>query len=129
MKRLLTGAAMLVLFAAPAFAQSPSSPSQPGMQSSTTSTSSQTLAASQKIKQDLQSAGFTDVKVVAESFVVQAKSRDGEPVLMTIGPRGMSVFEAVNDKESASGKSTTGSAASNSAGSGSQITGTRRRNK
>ena len=66
MKRLLTGAAMLVLFAAPAFAQSPSSPSQPGMQSSTTSTSSQTLAASQKIKQDLQSAGFTEVKVVAD---------------------------------------------------------------
>jgi opacity protein-like surface antigen len=123
MKRLLTGAAMLVLFAAPAFAQSPSSPSQPGMQSSTTSTSSQTLAASQKIKQDLQSAGFTDVKVVAESFVVQAKSRDGEPVLMTIGPRGMSVFEAVNDKQSASGKSTTGSAVSNSAGSGSQDNG------
>ena len=41
----------------------------------------------QKISQDLQSAGFTDVKVVAELFVVQARSKDGHPVLMTIGPR------------------------------------------
>jgi hypothetical protein len=121
MKRIfLTGAAMLVLLTSPAFAQSSTSPSQPGVQSSTTSTSSQTLAASQKIKQDLQNAGFTDVKVVAESFVVQAKSKDGDPVLMTIGPRGMTVFEAMNSKESASDKSTTGTATSNSVNPGSQ---------
>jgi len=120
MKRILTAAAMLALFAAPAFAQSTSSPSQSGTQSSTTSTSTQTAAASLKIKQDLQSAGFTDIKVVAQSFVVQAKSKDGEPVLMTIGPRGMSVFEAMNSQTPASDKSTTGSAAGNTAGQGSQ---------
>lgn len=111
---------MLALIAAPAFAQSPTSPSQSAGQSSTTSTSTQSLAASQKIKQDLQSAGFTDIKVVAQSFVVQAKSKDGDPVLMTIGPRGMSVFEAMNSKDSASDKATTGSAISNSTGPGSQ---------
>src|SRR4051812_40926757 len=43
----------------------------------------------QKIRQNLQNAGFTDVKVVARSFVVQAKSSDGNPVVMTIGPHGM----------------------------------------
>ena len=120
MKRILTGAAMLALFAAPAFAQSPTSSSPSGAQSSTTSTSTQNTAASQKIKQDLQGAGFTDIKVVAQSFVVQAKSKDGDPVLMTIGPRGMSVFEAMNSKESASDQSTTGSATGNSASQGSQ---------
>jgi len=120
MKRILTGAAMLALFAAPAFAQSPTSSSPSGAQSSTTSTSTQNTAASQKIKQDLQGAGFTDIKVVAQSFVVQAKSKDGDPVLMTIGPRGMSVFEAMNNKDSASDKSTTGSATGNSASQGSQ---------
>lgn len=119
MKRLLTGAAILGLFAGPAFAQSPTSQSQPSAPTSTNSNSSQTLAASQKIKKDLQSAGFTDVKVVAESFVVQAKSKDGDPVLMTIGPRGMSVFEAMNGKNSDSDRSTTGSASS-SMNSGSQ---------
>lgn len=114
MTRLLTGAAMLVLFAAPAFAQSPTSQTQtqPNAQTNTNPSSSPTLAASQKIKQDLQGAGFTDVKVVAESFVVQAKSKDGDPVLMTIGPRGMSVFEAMNSNNSGSNQSTTGSTSS-----------------
>ncbi|WP_439393452.1 hypothetical protein ACRQ5Q_29455 [Bradyrhizobium sp. PMVTL-01] len=54
----------------------------------------QNKAAIESIRKDLQSAGFSDVKVVAESFVVQAKSKDGNPVVMTIGPHGMSVFEA-----------------------------------
>ena len=119
MKRLLTGAAMLILFAGPAFAQAPTSQNHTSAQMSTNPNSSQTLAASQKIKKDLQSAGFTDVKVVAELFVVQAKSKDGDPVLMTIGPRGMSVFEAMNGKNSDSDRSTTGSA-TNSTTSGSQ---------
>jgi hypothetical protein len=63
---------------------------------STEQTSGQNAAAAQKIKQDLAGAGFTGVKVVAETFVVQAKTKDGNPVLMTNGPRGMSVFEAMN---------------------------------
>lgn len=122
MKSLLTGAAMIALLAPPAFAQSPNPQNQPGTltnsNSSTNSNSGPNMAAAQKIKQDLQSAGFTDVKVVAESFVVQARSRDGDPVLMTIGPRGMSVFEARNNSKSDS-SSTTGSS-SNSMKSGSQ---------
>ena len=84
-------------------AQSANQPS-----ASTNSNSGPNLAAAQKIKQDLPSAGFTDIKVVAKSFVVQAKSKDGDPVLMTIGPRGMSVFEAKNSSKSDS-SSTTGS--------------------
>jgi|SRR5665213_3269591 len=106
MKSLLIGAAMIALLAPPAFAQSPSAQNQPS--ASTNSNSGPNLAAAQKIKQDLQSAGFTDIKVVAESFVVQAKSKDGDPVLMTIGPHGMSVFEAKNNSKSDS-SSTTGS--------------------
>ncbi|HKN85484.1 MAG TPA: hypothetical protein VJV04_01355 [Nitrospiraceae bacterium] len=101
MKRLLIGAAMLAISAVPAFAQS--------TQGNGADNSNQNLAASQKIKQDLQNAGFTDVKVVAESFVVQAKSKDGDPVLMTIGPHGMSVFEAMNSNNNGSDQSTTGS--------------------
>jgi hypothetical protein len=106
------------LFASAAFAQTqpPSSTaSQPSSGSQSSTNSSQNLAAANKIKQDLTSAGFTDVKVVAESFVVQAKSKDGNPVLMTIGPHGMSVFEAMNSNGSGSNPSsssgTTGSSA------------------
>jgi hypothetical protein len=80
--------------------------------------SQRSLANAQKIKQDLQNAGFTDVNVVAESFVVQAKTKDGDPVVMTIGPHGMTVFETVNAGKS--GPNTTGSTnASGSSASGS----------
>jgi hypothetical protein len=72
--------------------------------------SNQNLATAQKIQRDLQNAGFKDVQIVAESFVVQAKSKDGDPVVMTIGPHGMSVFEAMNN--SGSGSKTTGSSGS-----------------
>jgi hypothetical protein len=109
MKSLLAGAAMAALVTPLAFAQT-SSPSQAtATQPSATMSgnSSQNLVAAQKIKQDLQGAGFTDVKVVAESFVVQAKSKDGDPVLMTIGPHGMSVFEAMNNSGAASKSGTT----------------------
>ena len=111
MKSILAGAAVLALLTTSAFAQSSSTQNQTTAQSS--SGSGRNLMAAQKIQQDLQSAGFTDVKIVAESFVVQAKSKDGDPVLMTIGPHGMSVFEAMNGSTSGSG-STTGSSTSSS---------------
>ena len=127
MNHLLTGAAILALLASPALAQSSTPQTRPTPQmndnsnTNQNSTASQNLVAAQKIKQDLKNAGFTDVKVVAESFVVQARSRDGDPVLMTIGPHGMSVFEAMNSKNPGSDQSTTGSTSSpNPANSGSQ---------
>lgn len=77
--------------------------------------------AAQKIKKDLENQGFTDVKVVAESFAVQGKSRDGDPVVMTIGQHGMSVFEALNGTGSGTVGSSGNSAniASSSSGSSS----------
>ena len=93
-------------------------------QTSTNSTNvSQSTASSnqnqaiEKIQDDLKKAGFTDIKVVAETFVVQAKTKDGNPMVMTIGPHGMSVFEAMNTTTTGSGSanthSTTGSSTSN----------------
>lgn len=64
----------------------------------------------QKIKQQLEKAGFSDIKFLAKTFVVQAKSEDGDPVLMTFGPHGQSVSEAINPDNSATKPgSTTGS--------------------
>ncbi len=117
--KMLLAAATFALVAGPALAQSPqSSSTQQSPQNQQSAQSSQHgLVAAQKIQQDLQKEGFTDVKVVAESFVVQGKSPDGDPVVMTIGPRGMSVFEAMNASGSSSG--TTGSNSSPSRNSGS----------
>ncbi len=108
MKKLIA-AAIVMSLTAPAFAQSSQNA---GSQNPQARSDTQKLAAAQKIKQDLKSAGFTDINVVAESFVVQAKSPDGDPVVMTIGPHGMSVFEAMKAGGSSSG--TTGLAGQNS---------------
>jgi hypothetical protein len=115
-----------------AFAQSSATSNQSGTQTAPSATagqssnqngSNQNEAAAQKIRQDLTSAGFTDVNVVAESFVVQAKTKDGNPVVMTIGPHGMSVFEAMNVGGTASSGNTTGSNTGSSTGSGSSSSG------
>jgi opacity protein-like surface antigen len=113
MKSILAGTAMLALLTTTAMAQS-STNSQTQGTNNNPQGNSPTIAnyqAAQKMKQDLTNAGFTDVKIVAESFVVQAKSKDGDPVLMTIGPHGMSVFEAMNKSGGSSTSSTTGSSA------------------
>jgi hypothetical protein len=116
MKSLMMVSATLALAVCPAaFAQNQNPTSTLQAASQRSASSDQNLAAAQQIKQDLKTAGFTDVKVVAESFVVPAKTKDGSPVVMTIGPHGMSVFEAMNGTSgsaASSGESTTGSAPS-----------------
>ena len=49
-----------------------------------------------RLKQDLQKAGFSEVKVLQDAFLIQAKTKDGTPILMTIGPNGMSALEMSN---------------------------------
>ncbi|WP_439409667.1 hypothetical protein ACNJX9_17235 [Bradyrhizobium sp. DASA03076] len=110
---------LAVTVSSPALAQTGTNStnnSQSSTNSQSASNSGQTAAA-QKIKDDLQKAGFTDIKVVAESFVVQAKTKEGNPMVMTIGPHGMSVFEALNTTTTGSGSAssshgTTGSSPS-----------------
>lgn len=63
----------------------------------------------EKLKQDLQKAGFSEVKVLEDAFLVQAKTKDGNPILMTIGPNGMSALEMSN-VSSDSSKPATGQA-------------------
>ncbi|MDN4986278.1 hypothetical protein QY049_24285 [Bradyrhizobium sp. WYCCWR 13022] len=113
---LLAGFLLAAMAATPALAQGGGSNSTSTTQS--TANSGQNTAV-QEIQDDLKKAGFTDIKVVAESFVVQAKTKDGNPMVMTIGPHGMSVFEAMNATTTGSGSSansqgTTGSSSSNS---------------
>jgi ABC-type transport system substrate-binding protein len=109
---MVTSAVAAIALAQAAFAQKPTTNPQ-ATQQQPTSNPSPSPAAAQQIQQDLKKAGFTDVKVVAESFVVQAKSKDGNPVVMTIGPQGMSVFEAMSGSPGSNSQSgTTGQAGS-----------------
>jgi hypothetical protein len=47
----------------------------------------------EKLTQDLQNAGFSEVRVLEDAFLVQAKTKDGNLILMTIGPHGVSALE------------------------------------
>ena len=46
----------------------------------------------QELRQKLTAAGFTEVNVMPSSFLVSAKNKSGEPVLMRIGPDSMTVL-------------------------------------
>src|SRR6476619_945094 len=117
MRRVIAPAVMAVLLCSgAALAADNSSTSQ----SSQTAPANQqhSLAAAQKLKQDLQNAGFTDVNVVAEAFVVRAKTKNGDPVVMTIGPNGFEAVEAIPaGNTSTSGSASTGSNQQNNASS------------
>jgi hypothetical protein len=77
-----------------AFAQSPTgaTPSSPPVaaapqKAAMPQKTDQSALRIEKLTQDLQKAGFSEVKVLEDAFLVQAKTKDGNPVLMTIGPQ------------------------------------------
>ena len=46
-----------------------------------------------KLKDDLEKAGFKDVKILQDLFVVQATDKDGNPTIMSLSPSGVSRFQ------------------------------------
>jgi hypothetical protein len=103
------------LFLSPAaFAQTttgPATPNSPPVQIGSNDTSAKLSTIQQRMKSDLRKDGFTNVKVMPNSFLVTAKDKSGNPVTMIIGP--MSMTEVV--AQAAPGASTSsGSRASRS---------------
>jgi hypothetical protein len=92
--------ALALATSAAAFAQSPTgaAPASPRVaatpqKAATPPKADQSALTIEKLTQDLQKAGFSEVKVLEDAFLVQAKTKDGNPILMTIGPRGVSALE------------------------------------
>jgi len=48
----------------------------------------------QKIHDDLVSRGFTDVHVVPQSFLISARDKTGQTIVMLVGPNSMTVLSA-----------------------------------
>ena len=97
-KILMTTTCGLLLGSAAAMAQT-ASPAQSETQSQPAGHASPTLRAD--ISESLGKAGFSDVRVMPDSFVVQAKDKSGNPVSMFIGPN--SVTELVQDGTASQG--------------------------
>jgi len=66
--------------------------------------SQQSVLTIDKIQQDLQKAGFSDVKVLQDAFLIQAKTKDGNPIMLTVGPNGMSALEMSNSSGATTGQ-------------------------
>lgn len=119
--KFLAAAGLVLAFALPAAAQSTQSPphsspgsTSPGQQSSSAG-GQNTMAVQQHMKQDLEQAGFTNVQVMPESFLVRAHDKQGRPVMMVINPDSITAVTQVG----ASGQSGSGSSGdSKSGGSG-----------
>jgi|SRR5579864_5101922 hypothetical protein len=65
----------------------------------------------QQVLSNLQNSGYTDIKIMPQSFLVRAKDRDGNPVMMVINPDSIT---AITEFNSGRGSSTTGSASGRS---------------
>ena len=73
----------------------------------------------QTLRTDLQKAGFTNVRVVPDSFLVQAKDRTGQPVAMIINPHSMT--ELIDEGTVANNEGSGGQMAGGTASESSQM--------
>ena len=117
MRSLPATIALSVVLIGSALAQTPSSPGQTNQGASGNNQTEQKQsnpAPRQKIMKNLQESGFTDIRIMPESFLVRAKDKDGNPVMMLINPDSIT---AVTDVQGG-GKTgeTTGSGTRSNAG-------------
>jgi hypothetical protein len=104
MNKLMIAGAVGVLMSTAAMAQT-SMPTNP--HPSTPATSTESLR--QHVATDMQKAGFTDVHVRPDSFLVHAKNKDGVPVTILIDPDSMTEVVGANGTAGAhSGTPTSG---------------------
>jgi hypothetical protein len=81
---------------------------QPGAMNGQQSGQQNAPTISAKLRQSLTQAGFTDVHVMPESFLVRAKDRDGNPVMMVVNPDSVTSVTAVGGSNNATGSSGAG---------------------
>lgn len=88
------GAVLGLALVGPAFAQSSQNQSSPGGSSAQSSSSQSSsgqrtqaqIMSQDKLRQQLTQAGFREVKILDAAYLVQAKTQDGNTVMMMIDP-------------------------------------------
>jgi len=103
--------ALALAASAPAVAQSPTAapPSSPPVATvpqkpARSQKADQSALTIEKLTQDMQRAGFSEVKVLEDTFLVQAKTKDGNPIFISVGPHGNSAMEVSATKTQALAK-------------------------
>jgi hypothetical protein len=119
-RAVLTGAALLMTVSSAAFAQTNSAPigdsaATAPMKMAAQGTEANGRNLQQQLTTNLQQSGFTDVKVMPNSFLVQATDKSGNPMTMFINPNSITEFTADNSNGQNANDST-GQIANDSAG-------------
>ncbi len=99
--------AVVSLIASAAVAQTP--PAQPSQQNKNAAPSPQ--AVQQQVRKNLQDAGFSDIQMMPSAFLVRAKDKSGNPVMMVINPDSIT---AVTEIKQPAGNATTGQGSNSS---------------
>lgn len=95
----LTAAALSLGLAMPAFAATNTTANEAGTNQSANAQSTPSMPLQHKIRQELAQGGFTDIQVMPQSFLVRAKDRDGNPVMMMINPNSVTAVTAIPNKQ------------------------------
>ena len=90
---LLCSAAAMAQTSTQGAAQSPAQPPAAGQMSPSSTSPANTTTVREQMSSALKQAGFTDIHIVPDSYLVQAKDKSGNPVAMFVGPN--SVTEMV----------------------------------
>jgi hypothetical protein len=108
-KTTLVAAAFLTTVSSAALAQAQGSPPA-STPPAITKTQAGGAGLQRQVTTNLQNSGFTNVKIMPDSFLVQATDKSGNPVTMFIGPNSMSEVTTVGANGQPSGISTGDSA-------------------
>jgi hypothetical protein len=103
MKTITTSTLALLLavgLAGPAFAETSTNPAPANNSQSTPHETGMNVH--QQVQNDLTKAGFTDIKIMPESFLIRAKDSKGNAVMMVINPDSFTEVTAMSPKNTAS---------------------------
>lgn len=64
-----------------------------------------TIGLQKRIRQELADAGFTDIRIMPRSFMVQAKNKEGDPVMMIVNPDSVTAVTASPQSGGGAGRS------------------------
>jgi hypothetical protein len=111
----IAAAGMLVSGVALAQNAAPAAGSDTAMDAGTTpANAAKTESLKQEMKSTLQQAGFSNVRVMPDSFLVQAKDKSGHPVAMIINPNSMTeIVDEGTMGQTAAGQTAAGQTAAN----------------
>jgi hypothetical protein len=108
MKRaVLLSGAMLMAVSSPSFAQTPpprpDTDASPSTRTALVGTPAKGGGIREQMTNDLEHSGFTDVKIIPGSFIVQAKDKTGNPVTMLLTPDSITEVTDVNSDRQSTG--------------------------